>query len=58
MHSPYRGWVLQGIVDLRLPQEHVAAAGAPQHALEGGDAFAQDHAGDEPKGAAGEWMVT
>ena len=48
MHGTYGGGVFERRVDLGLFEEDVAAAGAPQHALERRDALAQDHARHEP----------
>lgn len=47
--STYRGRVLKRRVNLRLAKEHVAAACAPQHPFERGDALAQDHSRDKTK---------
>lgn len=47
VQNTYRRRVLKRRVNLGLPQEHVPAARAPQHALERRDALAQDHARHE-----------
>lgn len=44
----HRGGVLEGLLQLGLAQEHVAARHAPEHALEGGHALPGDDSGDEP----------
>ena len=40
----YIGWILQHLLDIRLPQEHVATASPPQHTLKGGHALTTDDA--------------
>ena len=41
--------VLEGVLDVRDPEEHVATTGPPQHLLEGRQALAQNDTGDEPQ---------
>lgn len=48
----YSHRVLQGVLNLRLSQEHVPSAHTPQHAFESGDAFSVDHASHKAAGRA------
>lgn len=46
--TTHRGRVLQGVLDVGLPQEDVTSAHPPQHPLKRGDPLPADHPGHKP----------